>query len=116
MEDQNELFSNLNNNNSLLDIQTYVKKVVSIRGFDDENEKDIMLLMLEEVGELAKAIRKHSGLKIDQNKLDSYGSISEEIADVFIYLVDLSNTLNIDLFKAFKDKEEKNLKRSWERK
>lgn len=115
MENQKELYDNLEENISLKGVQAYVKKVLSIRGFDDESERDIMLLMVEEVGELAKALRKKTGLKIDKSKLDSYGDISEEIADVFIYLVDLANNLNIDILEAFKAKEEKNLKRFWEK-
>lgn len=115
MENQTMLFNSLNTKTSLDEIQDYVKKVLSIRGFDEETEKDIMLLMVEEVGELAKSIRKQTGLKIDKNKLDSYSSVSEEIADVFMYLVDLANVLNINILEAFKGKEEKNIQRVWEK-
>lgn len=115
MEDQNTLFNNLSKDTSLNGIQDYVRKVLSIRGFDEETERDIMLLMIEEVGELAKSIRKQTGLKIDKSKLGSYSSVSEEIADVFIYLVDLANALNINILEAFKNKEEKNIRRIWEK-
>ena len=70
-----------------------------------------MLLMVEEVGELAKALRKFVGLKIDQHKATSYTSVEEEVADVFIYLLDLCNVLKIDLFTALKNKELKNEQR-----
>ena len=105
MNKQTELLDELDANSNLKDIQVYMDEIVKLRGFDDESAKDIMLLMTEEIGELAKAIRKHSGIKIDVNKKDKYNPISEEIADVFIYLVDLCNVLEIDLFTAFRDKK-----------
>jgi NTP pyrophosphatase (non-canonical NTP hydrolase) len=72
-----------------------------------------MLLMVEEVGELAKALRKYVGLKIDQQKAANYTSVEEEVADVFIYLLALCNVLKIDLFTALKNKELKNEQRFW---
>ena len=73
-----------------------------------------MLLLLEETGELAKAIRKTlpEGL-IDYNKIENYTDVEEEIADVFIVLVSICNKLNINLYKAFEDKEKKNIERKW---
>lgn len=92
-------------------LQAHIKTVLTQRGFADEGPRDIMLLMVEEVGELAKALRKHIGLKIDHQKVASYTSIEEEAADVFIYLLDLCNALDIDLFTALKNKELKNEQR-----
>jgi NTP pyrophosphatase (non-canonical NTP hydrolase) len=96
---------------SLEELRTYIDAVIKQRGFDNESPRDVVLLMVEEVGELAKAIRKFVGLKIDQRKADSYTSVEEEIADVFFYLLDLCTILNIDLFTALKNKELKNEKR-----
>ena len=112
MYNQKELLERLNEKMNLKDVQNYVHDMVKLRGFDNESAKDIMLLMTEEIGELAKALRKHSGLKTDVNK-DNYKPIAGELADVFIYLVDLCNVLEIDLFTAFKEKEEINAKRFW---
>ena len=114
MNEQKLLLEGLHEDSDLKGIQLYIDKIVKLRGFDDETIKDIMLLMTEEVGELAKAIRKHSGIKIDMNK-GNYNPISEEIADVFIYLVDLCNVLDIDLFTAFKDKETININRLFDK-
>lgn len=97
----------------LKELQTYIGEVIKQRGFSDESAQDLMLLMVEEVGELAKALRKFIGLKIDQKKAASYTSVEEEIADVFFYLLDLCNVLNIDLFTALKNKELKNEQRFW---
>jgi NTP pyrophosphatase (non-canonical NTP hydrolase) len=95
-------------------LQTYIRAVVEQRGFSNENSQDLMLLMVEEVGELAKALRKLVGLKIDQHKTASYTSVEEEVADVFIYILALCNVLKIDLFTALKNKELKNEQRFWD--
>ena len=73
-----------------------------------------MLLLLEEVGELAKAIRKNAtDMSIDKNKINHYDTIESEIADVFIVLINVCNKLGIDLYKSLKNKEEENIKRTW---
>lgn len=97
----------------LAHLQEYIHKGVVQRGFDKETPRDIMLLMVEEVGELAKALRKYSGLKIDQDKKEKYTKVESELADVFIYLLDLANSCGINLFKAFQEKEQENVKRTW---
>lgn len=100
---------------SLGTLQQYIHDVVVERGFADESARDILLLMIEEVGELAKSIRKYSGIKVDAAKAEKYSLIEEELADVFIYLLDLANTLKIDLFTAFRTKEQENNQRSWKK-
>ena len=65
-----------------------------------------MLLLLEKVGELAKAIRKNAtNMSIDNSKINHYDTIDSEVADVFIVLSSICNKLNIDLYKSLKDKE-----------
>ena len=111
---QKELLDNLTENNNLRDIQEYIKKVIEIRGFDNQPVQDAMLLLLEEVGELAKAIRK--GYRpIDKNKKQNYDTVESEIADVLIVLTSISNLLSIDMFQALKDKETENINRCWEK-
>lgn len=114
MSEQNKLFKLLNKENTIDEIQEYIKKVIELRGFANQNIQDKMLLLLEETGELAKAIRKTlPETPIDYNKIENYTSIEEEIADVFIVLVSICNKLNINLYEALKNKEEKNIKRNW---
>ena len=73
-----------------------------------------MLLLLEEVGELAKAIRKNAtNMSIDKDKISHYDTIESEVADVFIVLNSVCNKLDIDLYQALKEKEKKNIKREW---
>jgi len=112
-DEQKELLNNINTETSLTDIQEYIRKVIELRGFEDETPEKLMLQMLEEVGELAKALRKELGYKIDVSKIGKYGNVSNEIADVFIFLLSLCNTLNISVFEALVHKEEENVDRKW---
>ena len=109
---QQELLKKLSNQSSINEIQSYIKKVMEVRGFNKEKSSDKILLLVEEVGELAKAIRKNeNNLGIDKTKEYNYSSIESEIADVFIVLLSICDILNIDLLKAFLNKEEENIKR-----
>ena len=116
---ENSLNSNifsefLNENNSLNEIQDYIREIITIRGFSEQSVQDKILLLLEETGELAKAVRKTlPDASIDYDKIENYTDIEEEIADVFIVLVSICNRLNINLYNAIKKKEEKNIKRQW---
>ena len=111
---QQELLKKLTDKSSINEIQSYIKEVMQIRGFNKEKSSDKILLLVEEVGELAKAIRKNeNNLGIDKTKEYNYSSIESEIADVFIVLLSICDILNIDLLKAFLDKEEENIQRIW---
>lgn len=94
------------------DFQEYVSKLEIERGFENETVLEKCLLLGEEVGELFKSIRKANKMKIDNNS--SVGSVSEELADIMIYLCAIANRYDIDLETAFREKEEKNTKRTWE--
>ena len=75
-----------------------------------------MLLLLEKVGELAKAIRKNAtNMSIDNSKINHYDTIESEIADVFIVLNNISNKLNINIFDSLVKKERINIKRMWKK-
>ena len=111
---QQELLKKLTDKSSINEIQSYIKEVMEIRGFNKEKSSDKILLLVEAVGELAKAIRKNEKkLGIDKTKEYNYSSIESEIADVFIVLLSICDIVNITLFKAFLDKEEENIKRIW---
>ena len=60
--------SKINEKSSISELQKYVKEVNIKRGFSDETPQEKMLWMVEEIGELAKASRKQSGIKIDSSK------------------------------------------------
>lgn len=102
---------NLKQNPTLRDFQDYVVQMVKERGFDKETVPEIFMLFLEECGEMAKAARKTQKMKTDKNSEQFY--LEHEVADVFVYLLDICNHFNIDLEKAFREKEEINKKRFW---
>lgn len=87
--------------------QRYYKRVASQRGYERESAQNCLLLMVEEVGELARAIRK-------REKLVRHGSSgrineSDELADIFLYVIHMANILGLDLGSAVQEKEELNL-------
>lgn len=96
---------------TLVDFQRYVAEMVVERGFVKESLPEIFMLFLEECGEMAKAARKKNGMKTDA--ASQTHSLNHEIADVFIYLLDIANKCGVDLEKAFRDKEEINKQRTW---
>jgi NTP pyrophosphatase (non-canonical NTP hydrolase) len=102
---------NLPQNPTLKDFQQYVEDLEEARGFSRQEVLQKCLMLGEEVGELFKAIRKEQKIKIDANS--KVGTISEELADVFIYICSIANKFGIDLEQAFREKEEINKKREW---
>ncbi len=103
---------NLPEHPTLQDFQRYVAAMVKERGFDKETIPEVFMLFLEECGELAKAARKTQHIKSDRHSEQFH--IDHEIADVFVYLLDICNHFNVDLEQAFRGKEEINKKRVWE--
>ncbi len=102
----------LKKNPQLKDYQQYILDIEKQRGLS----ADIFhycLMIGEELGELFKAIRKAENHQIDHNS--KIGSVDEELVDVFIFLCGIANKFNIDLEKAFRNKEEINKKRVWKK-
>ena len=111
---QLDLLNELGENASLNQVQEYVKKVLDLRGFSDETIQETMLILLEETGELAKAIRKAAtNMSVDVDKMQSYDTVESEVADVFIVLLAVCNKFQINLLDALRDKEKKNCGRNW---
>jgi len=94
---------------TLSQLQQYVKETTARRGFDKESIEEKMILFVEEIGELARAIRKQKNIKMSADTKQA--NLAEELADCLFYLLDIANNLGIDLETAFKNKEEKNKKR-----
>lgn len=89
--------------------QHYYKRAAAQRGYERESTQNCLLLMMEEVGELARALRK-------KEKLTRHGSAirnaeSLELADVFMYVVHMANILGIDLGETVQHKEVLNIKK-----
>ena len=115
-ENSRRIFQWFKEDTSLVELQNYINNVLEIRGFNNQSIELKLMLLMEEVGELAKSIRKDSTrLPIDRCKINNYSSIEEEIADVLIVLFSIANKLQIDLYDAFLKKEKENIKRKWKK-
>jgi len=90
--------------------QGYYRRVASQRGYERETAQNCLLLMVEEVGELARALRKREKL-VRHGRSRRQESESAELADVFLYIVHMANILGLDLGSAVRDKEFHNLTR-----
>ena len=102
----------LNDQPTLPEIQKYVQQLELERGFDHETIVQKCLLLGEEIGELFKAVRKSADVKTDKNS--KIHAVEDELADVIIVLCTIANRLNIDLEKAFRNKEKINHSRTWQ--
>jgi NTP pyrophosphatase (non-canonical NTP hydrolase) len=103
----------LPDNPTLMDLQRYVAEICQERGWTKDTPAEKFMLFVEEVGELAKAMRKAAGLYDEPAKRRDM-PLEEEFADVLSYLLDLANCFQIDLEAAFRAKEQVNQARTWE--
>jgi len=113
---QQALWNNLQETDSVRQVQQYIKEINTIRGFEGQAVQDTMLLLTEEIGELAKSIRKNAtNISTDVNKQYHYDSIESEVADCFYVLASVCNKLEIDMFSSLKEKEKENIHRVWKK-
>lgn len=96
----------------LADIQAFIKQICIERGWNERTPLEKMLFLTEEVGELAKAIRKESGI-YGYKKPDDIEHLAEELIDVFNYVIDIANLYDVNMEEAFRAKWAKNSTRSW---
>ena len=94
----------------LAGLQRYYGRISARRGWDTESAQDTLLLITEEMGELARAVRKNAGMRRDGAYQVSV-SVQDELADVQLYLVHLANTLGVDIAAAVTAKEAANAER-----
>lgn len=112
----------------LTELQQHVAKLCDHFGWHNTPER-MFLLLTEEVGELAKAIRNKEKLfqeqpqeqakapddKTQDNKVQAaQDNLAEELADVFSYLMDIANAYDVDLGQAYVKKMSANFGRVWE--
>ncbi len=98
---------------TLPDYQQYIREMILERGFKDQSISELLMLLMEECGELARACRKHTAVQSDITRETHKDSIDHELADCLMYILAISNHFDIDLERAFREKEEINKKRIW---
>jgi NTP pyrophosphatase (non-canonical NTP hydrolase) len=96
---------------ALDDLQSYVAEMEEERGFSHRDVVQQCLLLGEEVGELFKAVRKHTKMRMATASVT--GTVDEELADVLIYLCAIANRLEISIDDALRKKEALNETRIW---
>ncbi len=98
---------------TLADFKRYVEQMEHERGFSDETILHSFMLLVEEVGELAKCIRKDDDImRMDANKQHD-DNATHEVSDVFSLLLSIANRLGVDIEQAFREKEAINSTRTW---
>jgi NTP pyrophosphatase (non-canonical NTP hydrolase) len=88
----------------LTELQQYIKQ----KDFNPDAKDGYFQKLIEEVGELAKAIRNNARMGPDEQ---IKGTIEEELYDVLYYTVALANVYNIDLQRCFSLKEALNARK-----
>ena len=89
--------------------------LTSIRDFRDErdwaqfhNPKDMAIAISIEASELLEHFLWKTTEESEQRVQEKRAEISDEIADIAVYLLELADNLNIDLAHAIKNKMKKN--------
>lgn len=86
----------------------YLQNYIKAKDYKPELSKDYLLKLIEEVGELSKAMQKNV---LYENSSSIKGTIDEEVWDVIYYALAIANCYNIDVEKAIALKEEINNKK-----
>lgn len=92
-------------------LQRYYARMAEVRGYGTDDPLEGLLLLTEEVGELAHGIRK----EISLDRTHAYATelnVAEELADVQLFLLALANLLNKPLEDAVRRKERTNHSRA----
>ncbi len=101
---------------TLRDCQEFHEWLDKEKGFSRELPLNVMLLV-EEVGEVAKEIRRIEYAISDPQKVHvvekARDHLREELADCLAYIVKLANYTNIDLEQAYVEKMRYNIQREW---
>jgi NTP pyrophosphatase (non-canonical NTP hydrolase) len=96
----------------LSDLQNFYRHVALLRGWQNEAPEHALIGLIEEVGELAKAIRTRLKMSVKKDDV-SMKSLDLEMADCLNYLLHMANQANIDLMSAFLEKERMNVRKAW---
>ena len=96
---------------TIKEIKDEIKQFRDERNWDQyHNALDLAVAMSIECSEILELIRFKSRDEVKEwlNNKENKEKFSDEIADVFIFLIALCNSSNIDLEEAYKNKLNKN--------
>lgn len=92
--------------------QQWVKEAWKFSPKKNVNEKDELLFLMEEIGEVAKAVRTIKG---NEEKI-SKENLEKEFGDVLLSLLTIANRYDIGLEKGFKKSKKSTERRYMEKK
>jgi len=104
----------MDNKTNINELKEKVKKFCEARDWDQfHNVKDLAIAIITESSELLEHFRFKSEKEVDEmfKNPEKKGEISEEMADVFYFLLRLAQRYDVDLANELTKKLEKNEKR-----
>lgn len=105
LEEVKNLQETFDKNNSMSNKSFYV----DINNNNLHELEHLVVCLLGELGEFSNILKKVT--RGDFSLEDVKGDLDEELIDVFIYLIKISNQFNVDLEEGYLKKLEKNKKR-----
>lgn len=98
--------------NEIVELTNKIKEFRDERNWAQfHNHKDMALSLVLEATEVLEHFQWKSPEEVDNHGKTSKDEISEELADVAIYLFELADNLGIDLSKAIENKLKKNARK-----
>jgi len=89
------------------DIKKVLRKFAEERDWDRyHNPKNLVMALSGEIGELTELFQwlNEDESKVENLSIKNLERVKEEVADIFLYLIRLSDKLNIDLIEVAKKK------------
>ena len=94
---------------TIQDVQAAVETFVNERDWQPfQSPKNLVMALTGEVGELVEHLQWLTQEESGELSIEQKSEVSDEMADVFIYLIRLADKLDIDLISAAEQKLEKN--------
>lgn len=96
-------------NDELITLRDSLRKFSEVRDWDQfHSPKNLSMALIVEAAELVEYFQWLTEKQSLNLPIDKHQAIEEEIADIFIYLIRISDKFNIDLIEAANKKLEKN--------
>lgn len=99
----------MSSNTSIKDLQKQIRQFIDERDWDQfHNPKDLSISLALEAAEVMEHFQWKNPEEMAEHSKRHKDDVGEELADVFYWILLLSNKLDIDLMEAFRKKMEKN--------
>ncbi|MCA9318923.1 hypothetical protein KDA06_04770 [Candidatus Saccharibacteria bacterium] len=94
-------------------LQDFVQTKCKERGWTNRTDVERVMMLAEEVGEVAKEVRKQTG-KFGYTTPQNSDALAAELVDVLNWVVDLANSNNINLEASIRSKWQQTDNRTWQ--